>query len=56
MPSTWFGHYCGQPPNGRCIAKDGCIEILQKFVNQFTDAKYCVVTMYALKYILKCNL
>jgi len=29
------------------------IEILQKFVNQCTDVKYCVLKMHGLKDILK---
>ena len=43
------------PFTGRWITKDGYIKILHKFVNHCADAKYHILTMYALKYILKCN-
>jgi len=32
---------------GRCVTKDGYIEILQKFLNQWTDVKHYVLKIHA---------
>ena len=37
----------------RSITKDRYVKILWRFMNQSTDAKYQVLTMYGLKYIYK---
>jgi len=40
------------PFSGRCVAKDGYIEVLHKFVSHCTDLKYYVLKVHDLVYIL----